>query len=251
MTLSIRGLIGCVWLLLLCSSLAFAQAKPIQLFDGTSFKGWTAADGKPVTKNWSIENGMLTLNGVGGSIFTADEYGDFDLSFQWKIAPRGNSGVKYRVAYYKKGVFGRPGWLGCEYQIFDDADPKPTTKNSSGALYDLYPPVAEHKLRRAGEFNDSRIIVQGTKIEHWLNGVQVVSADMSTNDWKQRVAASKFKSVKDFMKKPKGHIQLQDHRSRVWFRNIVLTPLDSNQGTAAAQAESSAAAPVRQSSSTN
>ena len=202
-------------------------ARPIQLFDGKTFHGWTAPDGKPVTKNWSIENGMLHLDGVGGSLFSADEYGDFDLIFQWKIAPHGNSGVKYRVNYYKQGVRGRPGWLGCEYQIFDDPSPKPTTKLSSGALYDLYPPAAEHVLHPAGEFNDSRIVVKGTKIEHWLNGVKVVSADMSSDDWKTKLAASKFNLAKDFMQKPKGHIELQDHRSQVWFRNIILTPLDS------------------------
>ena len=93
--------ISCAVALLCCASIALADDdKPIQLFDGKTFKGWTAAGGKPVTKNWSIEDGMLALNGVGGSLFTADAYGDFDLSFQWKIAPHGNSGVKYRVKYY-------------------------------------------------------------------------------------------------------------------------------------------------------
>jgi hypothetical protein len=222
--------IVCVVVLLWCENFAFADGyEPMQLFDGKTFKGWTAAGGKPVTKNWSIEDGMLALNGVGGSLFSADEYGDFDLSFQWKIAPHGNSGVKYHVNFYEKGIYGRPAWLGCEYQIFDDASSKPTTKNSSGALYDLYPPEAERVLKPPGEFNDSRIVVRGPKIEHWLNGTKIVSADMSTDDWKAKVNASKFKSAKEFMKRPKGHIELQDHRSRVWFRDIKLTPLDSKE----------------------
>ena len=222
--------ISCAVALLWCASIALADGdKPIQLFDGKTFKGWTASGGKPVTKNWSIEDGMLALNGVGGSLFSADEYGDFDLSFQWKIAPHGNSGVKYRVNYYEKGIYGRPAWLGSEYQIFDDASSKPTTRESSGALYGLYPPEAERVLKPAGEFNDSRIVVRGSKIEHWLNGTKVVSADMSTDDWQQKVNASKFKGAKDFMKRPKGHIELQDHRSRVWFRDIKLTPLDSKE----------------------
>ncbi len=218
-----------VLMLILSTRASFAKSpnQPIQLFDGKSFKGWTAADGKPVTKNWSIEDGMLALKDVGGSIFTADEYGDFDLSFQWKLAAHGNSGVKYRVNYYKKGVFGHPGWLGSEYQIYDDPSSKPTTRFSSGAIYAMYPPAGEHVLRLPGEFNDSRIVVQGTKIEHWLNGVKVVSADMADDEWRERLAASKFKGIKDFMKKPKGRIELQDHNSHVWFRNLVLTPLDS------------------------
>lgn len=225
-----RRTVGCVLILLWCASAALADGdQAIQLFDGKTFKGWTAAGGKPVTKNWSIEDGMLALNGVGGSLFTVDEFGDFDLSFQWKIAPKGNSGVKYHVNYYPKGIYGRPAWLGCEYQIFDDSSSKPTTKFSSGALYDLYPPEAERELKPAGEFNESRIVVRGPKIEHWLNGKKIVSADMSTEDWNEKLQASKFKGAKEFMKRPKGHIELQDHRSRVWFRDIKLTPLDSNK----------------------
>ena len=173
-------------LLCFCDVAAAEGDQPIQLFDGKTLAGWTAMGGKPVTKNWSVEDGTLALNGVGGSIFTADEYADFDLSFQWKIAPRGNSGVKYRVVYYEKGVYGRPSWLGCEYQIYDNANDKATTRNSSGALYDLYPPEPKGMLRPAGEFNDSRIVVQGPKIEHWLNGVKIVSADMSSDDWKEK-----------------------------------------------------------------
>lgn len=219
---------GCVLVSLFCMGSAFGEGeKSIQLFDGKTFDGWTSMGGKPVTKNWTIEDGMLALNGVGGSLFSEKEYGDFDLAFEWKIAPKGNSGVKYHVNYYKKGIYGRPAWLGVEYQIFDDQSSKPTTKFSSGALYDLYPPEAKHLLKPAGEFNQSRIVVQGPKIEHWLNGTMVASADMSTDDWKEKLAASKFSKAKDFMKKPKGYIELQDHRSRVWFKNIVLTPLDS------------------------
>jgi hypothetical protein len=114
-----------------CSVVAAAKGRtqPIQLFDGKTFNGWTARDGQPVTKNWSIEDGTLALKDIGGSLFTKDEYGDFDLSFQWKLAAKGNSGVKYRVNFYEKGVFGRPGWLGCEYQIYDDASSKPTAQS--------------------------------------------------------------------------------------------------------------------------
>jgi hypothetical protein len=222
-------LCGLLGVLALAPGLLLAKSPhaPIQLFDGKTLKGWVSREGKEPSTNWSVKDGMLALDGVGGSLFSAEEYGDFDLSFEWKIAAKGNSGVKYRVSYYKTGVRKRPGWLGCEYQLFDDQSEKPTTKLSSGALYDLYPPAAEHKLRPVGEFNESRIVVRGNKIEHWLNGVQVVSATIGDEDWNKRVAASKFNTAKDFMKNPKGRIELQDHRSKVWFRNIVLTPLDT------------------------
>jgi 3-keto-disaccharide hydrolase len=228
MTTSSRrfGYWGLLWLALPAATFAKAPRPPIQLFDGKTFHGWTAKGGGPVTGNWSIEDGTLALNGEGGSLVTADEYGDFDLSFQWKLAAHGNSGVKYRVNFYEQGVHGHPSWLGCEYQIFDDPKSTPTTKHSSGALYDLYPPTVEHSLRPAGEFNDARIVARGTTFEHWLNGVKIVSADMSSDEWKERISQSKFNGVKGFMQKPKGRIELQDHNSRVWFRNLVLTPLD-------------------------
>src|SRR5687768_7579223 len=78
-----------------------AQDAAIPLFDGKSLEGWTTASGEPVSRGWIVEEGMLVRASRGGTIFTAKEYGDFDLRFEWKIAPRGNSGVKYRVAFYE------------------------------------------------------------------------------------------------------------------------------------------------------
>jgi hypothetical protein len=198
----------------------------IRLFDGKSLSGWQTASGKPVTQGWTVEDGMLVRASRGGSIFTAAEFGDFELSFQWKIARRGNSGVKYRVAFYEKGVHGNPGWLGCEYQLFDDVGRRTDAVHSCGALYGLYAPSADKKLRPVDQFNDSRVIARGTKIEHWLNGEKVVDADTATDDWKQRIAASKFGDVTGFFQNPKGRIELQDHGHKVWFRNIELRPLN-------------------------
>lgn len=220
----IQILTACAWFAVV--STACADDNAIQLFDGKSLKGWTTSSGEPVTRGWTVEDGMLVRTSRGGSIYTAKEYGDFDLSFEWKIAPRGNSGVKYRVAHYKKGVYGNPGWLGCEYQLFDDAGRGARPRYSSGAIYELYAPSENKKLRLVGEFNESRIVVHGTRIEHWLNGEKIVDADISSDDWKRRVARSKFGDVEGFFTNPKGRIELQDHGAKVWFRNIVLRPLD-------------------------
>ena len=198
-----------------------SQEQVIRLFDGKSLAGWQTADGEPVTRGWTVEDGMLVRASRGGSIFTASEYGDFELTFQWKIARRGNSGIKYRVAFYEKGVYGNPGWLGCEYQLFDDANRRTDPVHSCGAIYELYAPTADKKLRPVGEFNDSRIVVQGTKIEHWLNGAKVVEADTQSEDWKQRIAASKFGDVAGFFRNAKGRIELQDHGHKVWFRKSI------------------------------
>jgi hypothetical protein len=207
---------------------AIGEEAAIPLFDGKSLDGWTKAGGEPVTRGWTVQDGMLVRESRGGSIFTAKEYGDFDLRFEWKIAPRGNSGIKYRVAFFEKGVYGNPGLLGCEYQLFDDVGRSTGPEHSSGALYALYAPSADKKLLPVGEFNESRIVVRGNKIEHWLNGSKVVEADTSSDDWKRRIADSKFHDVAGFAQNAKGRIELQDHGSEVWFRNIVLQPLDAN-----------------------
>ncbi len=213
-----------VALVLPCSA-ARAEERSIALFDGESLTGWTTASGEPVTKGWTIEDGMLVRTERGGAIYTADEYGDFELTFDWKIAVRGNSGVKYRVAFYKKGVRGNPGWLGCEYQLFDDAGRRSNPKTSAGALYGLYAPNDKKKLKPPGEFNRSRIVVKGTAIEHWLNGEKIVAVDSGSDDWKRRIAQSKFGIVDGFFENSKGRIQLQDHGSKVWFRDIKLRVL--------------------------
>jgi hypothetical protein len=228
MDTSFRGLrlILIAWAWFACAAAASADDNAIQLFDGKSLEGWTTRSGEPVTTGWTVEDGMLVRTSRGGSIYSAKEYGDFDLSFEWKIAPRGNSGVKYRVAHYKKGVHGFPGWLGCEYQIYDDLGRRAGPLHSTGAIYELYAPSSNKKLRPVGDFNEARIVVQGTKIEHWLNGEKIVDADTSSDEWKTRIARSKFGDVNGFFANPKGRIELQDHGSKVWFRNIVLRPLD-------------------------
>lgn len=193
-----------------------AAANP---FDGQSLAGWTTLDGKPVTQGWEVVDGVIHLKKEGkrsGHIVTAREFGDFTLSFEWKIAPRGNSGIKYRVRPYGGKI------LGCEYQVYDDqAARKVQGKNSAGALYDLYEPNMAKHLRPAGEYNTARIVVRGNTIEHWLNGEKIVSATVGDEEWKKRVAVSKFSDKPDFSLQPGGKLMLTDHGSEVWYRNFV------------------------------
>ena len=79
----------------------------------------------------------------------------------------------------------------------------------------------------AGEFNCSRIVVWGNRIEHWLNGYLIVSATVGDAEWVRRIADSKFAKIEGFGRNPLGKIMLTDHGSEVWYRNIVLTPLPS------------------------
>lgn len=197
----------------------------VDLFDGKSLDGWVTENGKPVTKGWKVDEGLLHCPGRVGSIYAAKEYGDFELEFEWKIQKGGNSGIKYRLVHYEKGLFGRPNSLGCEYQIFDDLNRKAAPVNQAAAIYDLIAPNDQKELRPHSEFNHGKIVAHGPKLEHWLNGKLVVEADISSDEWKQQVAQSKFSVVPGFFTKPKGRIQLQDHGNKVWFRTVRIREL--------------------------
>ncbi|MEK6237600.1 MAG: DUF1080 domain-containing protein, partial [Planctomycetales bacterium] len=115
------------------------RGEPIALFDGESLQGWTSLDGKPIKKGWIVEDGVLFRKERGGPIVFDGEFRDFELTFEWKIAPKGNSGLKYRVRKYGKKV------LGCEFQLLDDGN-RNRGKGSAGALYALYEPGEAKKL---------------------------------------------------------------------------------------------------------
>ncbi len=224
-----------IWsaLIVLLAGASAAAQQPIPLFDGTSLHGWQRMDGKPVEDDWEIVAGTLHLKdlpGSGANLFTTQEYTDFDLEFEWRISPKGNNGLKYRVRQYGNQ------YLGCEYQILDDAAYNLNPRGMTGSLYELYEPSEAKQLKPVGEFNHSRIVVRGNHIEHWLNGARIVSATVGTAEWDQRVAASKFGKYEGFGENRSGLIMLTDHNSEVWYRNIILTPLPPPVSAAACAA---------------
>lgn len=199
------------------------------VFDGKSLDNWMTQDGKPVASGWEVVDGTIHLDRAkkrAGHIVTRDEYGDFDLSFEWKIAERGNSGLKYRVRQYGKKT------LGLEYQILDDPkfeNGQPSSRSSTGSIYALYEPNEKKALRPMGEFNSSRIVVHGNYIEHWLNGELIVSANVGDEEWDRRVANSKFSDAEGFSRNRFGWIMLTDHGAEVWYRNFIVKPVTNNQ----------------------
>jgi hypothetical protein len=209
--------------LILVGMAAAAQAQPkepwVDLFDGKSLAGWTTLDKKPAAKGWVVEDGVLVRQDAGGDIYTQKDYANFILEFEWKIAPQGNSGVKYRMTTYDGQ------YLGPEYQVFDDAVKQKNAKFETGSIYELFAPNDQKKLNAVGEWNTSKIVANGTKIEHWLNGEKVVDADTATEAWKQAVAESKFKKWVDYGKSPSGRIMLQDHGSKAWYRKVRIQEL--------------------------
>jgi Domain of Unknown Function (DUF1080) len=204
--------------------LVSARAQEAPLFNGKDLTGWTTGDGKPVTAGWVVEaDGVLHRASAGGDIFTAQEYGDYELTWEWKISPGGNCGLKYRVMQYPG-----KGYLGCEYQLLDDAkhpDGKIGPHRQTASLYDILPPAADKPLKPVGEWNTSKIIVKGNTFEHWLNGTKVLSVDLTSETFKAARAKSKFKAVANFAENPKGRIMIQDHQDEAWFRNIKIKPL--------------------------
>jgi len=198
-----------------------ATSKSPSLFDGHTFDGWTSLDGKPVGDGWEIIEGVIHRKPntqSAGHIITKQDFGDMDLSFEWKIATAGNSGLKYRVHSYEGQL------LGCEYQIVDDKKfyNHLTARRSTGALYGLFEPNEEKRLRPPGESNASRVVTRGDHLEHWLNGKKIVDVTVGSNEWNKRVKESKFSDLKAFARNPRGKIMLTDHGSEVWYRNFRL-----------------------------
>ena len=189
-----------------------AEDKWTVLFDGTSLKNWTSLEGESVEKGWRISDGTIHRHKEGGGdIISRETYENFILEFEWKVSEVGNSGVKYRAR----------GKLGLEYQILDDAkhaDGKKPSRRAAG-LYDLVAAPDSKPVSPTGEWNSARIVAKGRFLEHWVNGVKVMSVEQSTDDWNERFAASKYAKREGFGFGA-GHILLQDHHDPVWFRNI-------------------------------
>lgn len=189
----------------------------VRLLEGDAAKLWKGYGREGWPEGWAIADGVLHRSGSGGDLQTVAEFGDFDLRFAWKVAPGGNSGVMYRVSQ-EKG----PAYLtGPEYQVLDDAahqDGK-NALTSAGSLYALYPP-AKKVVKPAGQWNKSRIVVRNNRIQHYLNGAKVVDVELGGDEWKEKVAASKFAAWEKFGKNERGHIVLQDHGDEVWYRNV-------------------------------
>lgn len=192
------------------------------LFDGRTTSGWRGYRQQSVPDGWRVIDGELTRVGPGGDIITVDQFSDFELMLEWKVEPGGNSGIFYRVTESGEATY----HTGPEMQVLDDArhaDGK-SRLTSAGSLYGLYP-SPEGVVKPAGEWNSVRIIARGNHVEHWLNGVKVVDAELWSPDWDRRLAASKFTEWPGYAKAARGHIGLQDHGDRVSYRNIKIREL--------------------------
>ncbi|MGV3656955.1 MAG: 3-keto-disaccharide hydrolase [Chitinophagaceae bacterium] len=201
------------------------------LFDGATTAGWHTYGKTGIGDAWKVADGALYFdagskrNGAtGGDIVTDAEYGNFDLRLEWKIAPKGNSGIMFYVK--EEPQYQYPWQTGPEIQVLDNdghADAK-ITKHRAGDLYDLIS-VSKETVNPVGEWNSVRIVANGGKLDSYLNGEHVISTTMWNDAWHQMIAGSKFKDMLGFGKFQSGRISLQDHGDDVWFRNIKIKPL--------------------------
>lgn len=201
------------------------------LFDGQSLDGWRSLRGDAEITGWEVVDGCLVRKpgeGAGGDIVADGRFANFELAFEWKVAPGANSGVKYRV----QSPEGAGSMLGPEYQVLGDRrSPEGMLPlQSAAALYAVAAPEGK-ELALTGAFNHSRIVCRGDRIEHWLNGVRVVALEVGSEDWNERLAASKFKNVEGFATERAGLVGLQDHGGEVWYRSIRVRDWDAIPGT--------------------
>jgi hypothetical protein len=206
----------------------------VSLFDGKTTTGWHTYGKSTIGEAWKVADGNLYLDTTqkdgwqikgGGDIVSNDEFENFDLKLQWKIAKNGNSGIIFYV-HEDTAKYQYVWKTGPEMQVLDNdghADGK-IIKHRAGDLYDLIS-CSKETVKPVGEWNDAEIISNNGKLDFYLNGTNVVSTTLWDDGWKKLVAGSKFKDMPDFGTYKKGHIALQDHGNAVWYRNIKIKKL--------------------------
>ncbi|HTN74941.1 MAG TPA: DUF1080 domain-containing protein [Pirellulaceae bacterium] len=189
------------------------------IFDGESTKGWRNYKKDAINPGWKVVDGALTrAAGGAGDIITADKYGAFELTLDYKISKGGNSGLMFHVTEEE----GTPWMTGPEIQIQDNKDGHDPQK--AGWLYQLYKSEID-ATNPAGEWNTLRIVISPEKCEHYMNGKKYCEYVKGSKDWDERVAKSKFGKMPKFGKATAGYISLQDHGNEVAYRNIKIRPI--------------------------
>jgi Domain of Unknown Function (DUF1080) len=198
------------------------------LFDGKTINQWRGFRKDNVPAGWSVENGAITLTGKGaGDLVTKNQYENYELLLDWKISEGGNSGIIYNVS--EDPQYQATYHTGPEMQVLDnekhpDAKQGKNGNRQAGANYDMIP-LSEPAVNPVGQWNHVKLVVNKGHVEHWLNGKKVVEYQFGSPEWEALVKESKFASMPGYGKIKKGHIALQDHGDKVWYKNIKIRTL--------------------------
>lgn len=210
-----------------------AQNEWEPLLSGENLDGWKAYNSDEITQ-WKLEDGALVFTPAEGersgseNLITEDTYTNFELSLEWKIAEGGNSGIMWGVQEGEE--LSEPYLTGPEIQVLDN-ERHPDAQNGpirqSGALYDLVEPT-EDVTKPAGEWNEMtiRINYEENQGSVTLNGSEITEFPLEGEEWDNLVENSKFSDWEDFGQHKTGHIALQDHGDKVWYRNIKIRELE-------------------------
>jgi hypothetical protein len=194
--------------------------RPLLDASGSAWRGWKS-DAFPA--GWTIAGNEISKDGEVEDLVSRDSFGDFELEFEWKVGEGGNSGVFYRGTREYDYIF----WSAPEYQLLDDANaPDGRSRlSAAAAAFALYPAPAG-VVKPHDEWNSARIVVDGTHVEHWLNGQKVVEYEFGSPDWKAKVAASKFAKYPNFGLAATGVLGIQgDHPGTLALRNLRIRAL--------------------------
>jgi len=203
------------------------------LFDGVSTAGWRGYNKEAFPEEgWGVADGNLIVmasdgseEGLGGDIVTEAEFSNFELTFEFLVTPEGNSGVFFRVVENPERTLWQ---VAPEYQVLDDSayiamGTMDMTRHLTGDNYDLQS-SAVRAANPIGTWNQGRILVDGTHVEHWLNGQKTVEYELFSPEWEALVAASKFAPYPEYGRAMTGRIGLQDHGRESRYRNIKIRP---------------------------
>ena len=197
------------------------------LFDGESLSGWHGYNGQPL-EAWTIEDCAIKSVGTEGNygsdlradLVTDAEYTNFEISIDWKATEGGNSGLMYGVVEDEK--YDAAWKTGPEYQFVDDVGFPGELEDwqKAGANYAMHTVGGEKPLKPVGEWNNTRIVVNGDHVEHWLNGEKILEFERWNDEWEKLKSSGKWKDAPDYGSAESGRIVIQDHGSVFWFRNV-------------------------------
>ncbi len=193
------------------------------LFDGQHTTGWHGYNMTVFPDCWTIEDGAFTMTTKGGGesqdIITDKVYKSFAFSVEFKLTKGANSGIIFQVAEDPKYKF--PYETGPEFQIIDHENWPEHLEDWQicGANYAMYPPKTKH-FKPVGEWNRLLLVVNGNNVTQILNGEVVVEYEKYSDEWKKLRASGKWANYPDYGKYDDGHISLQNHGTKLWYRNI-------------------------------